>query len=118
MPCEKRTIALSKRAIVRFGFLGYSAPALLQFMPITKGAQKAHRSSLRKRVYNLRRKNAMADIVKKVRKAVAAGNVAEAEGMMPEAYKAIDKAAKRGVIKENTAARKKSRLVATIKRGK
>jgi ribosomal protein S20 len=35
---------------------------------------------------------------------------------MPTAYKAIDKAAKRGVIKPNTAARKKSRLAALIKR--
>ncbi len=31
--------------------------------------------------------------------------------MIKVAYKAIDKAAKRGVIKKNTAARKKSRLV-------
>ena len=30
--------------------------------------------------------------------------------MLPTAYKAIDKAMKRGVIKKNTAARKKSRL--------
>lgn len=60
----------------------------------------------------------MKDVVKKIRKSVAAGDTQTAEGMLPEAYKAIDKAAKRGVIKENTAARKKSRLVAAIKRGK
>ena len=34
----------------------------------------------------------------------------EAEKSLPELYKAIDKAAKRGVIKKNTASRKKSRL--------
>lgn len=87
-------------------------------MPITKGAEKAHRASLRKRVFNLRRKSVMGDVVKKIRKQISAGQVAEAEKSLPEAYKAIDKAAKRGVIKGNTAARKKSRLVAAIKKAK
>lgn len=87
-------------------------------MPITKGAHKAHRSSLRKHVFNVRRKTTMNDAVKKLRKTVAAGNTEEAQKMLPKAYKAIDKAAKRGVIKKNTAARKKSRLVAAIKKGK
>lgn len=85
-------------------------------MPITKGAQKAHRASLRKRVFNLRRKREMFEVVKDVRKHIAAGNKEEAQKLMPTAYKAIDKAAKRGVIKENTAARKKSRLVAALKK--
>lgn len=85
-------------------------------MPITKGAQKAHRASLKKRVFNMRRKAAMHDVVTRFRKALAAGQVKEAEAMLPEAFKAIDKAAKRGVIKDNTAGRKKSRLVSAIKR--
>lgn len=87
-------------------------------MPITKGAEKAHRASLRKRVFNVRRKSEMNEIVKKMRKLIAAGSAKEAESMLPTAYKAIDKAAKRGVIKDNTAARKKSRLVAAIKKVK
>ncbi len=87
-------------------------------MPITKGAEKAHRSSLRKHVFNQRRKTAMNDTVKKLRKAVQGGNKDEAQKMLPEAYKAIDKAAKRGIIKKNTAARKKSRLVAALKKAK
>ena len=85
-------------------------------MPITKGAEKAHRASLRKRVFNVRRKAEMHDTVKKLRKLIAGGQVKEAETLLPTAYKAIDKAAKRGVIKDNTAARKKSRLVAAIKK--
>jgi len=83
-------------------------------MPITTGAKKAHRRSLRKQVFNLRRRRVMNGIVKEVRSLIAAGNAKEAEAKLPEAYKAIDKAAKRGIIKENTAARKKSRLVASI----
>lgn len=79
-------------------------------MPITKGAQKAHRSSLKKRVYNVRRSRVMNEAVKKMRKLIADGDAKGAEALMPEVFKAIDKAAKRGVIKANTAARKKSRL--------
>lgn len=85
-------------------------------MAITKGAQKAHRSSLKKRVTNLRRTRAMNDVVKKVQKLISTGQTKEAEALVPKAYQAIDKAAKRGVIKDNTAARKKSRLVTAIKR--
>lgn len=87
-------------------------------MPITKGAKKAHRSSLRKRVYNLRRKRDMNGVIKEIRSLLSGGNAKDAEAKMPEAYKAIDKAAKRGVIKKNTAARKKSRLAAAIERVK
>jgi len=87
-------------------------------MPITKGAHKANRASLRKRVYNVRRKSEMSDVVKQLRKHIVAGEVKEAQAMLPVAYKAIDKAAKRGVIKDNTADRKKSRLSAAIKRAK
>jgi small subunit ribosomal protein S20 len=87
-------------------------------MPITRGAQKAHRSSLKKRVFNLRRKSAMNDAVKNIKKHVAAGQTKEAETLLPSAYQAIDKAAKRGVIKANTAARKKSRLAAAIAKKK
>lgn len=84
-------------------------------MAITKGAKKAIRSSAHKRVFNLRRKNAMNEAIKKIRKLASSGAKEEAGKLMPTAYKAIDKAAKRGIIKPNTAARKKSRLTATLK---
>ena len=85
-------------------------------MPITKGAQKAHRASLRKRVFNVRRKGAMNDVVKRIQKLIYDGKVEDAKKLVPEAYKTIDKAVKRGLIKANTGARKKSRLVSSIKR--
>ncbi len=87
-------------------------------MPITRGARKAHEASLRKRVFNVRRKSVMSDTVKKVKKLVVAGSVAEARALIPAAQQAIDKAAKRGIIKANTATRKVARLVAMVKRGK
>jgi small subunit ribosomal protein S20 len=84
-------------------------------MPITKGAAKAHRASERKKVFNIRRKSAMKDAEKAIDKAVTAGDAKQAKELLSTAYKAIDKAAKRGVIKDNTAARKKSRITARVK---
>ena len=84
-------------------------------MPITKGAKKAHIQSEKKRVFNIRRKSVMNDVVKEVNKAVLAKDANKTKELLPKAYKVIDKAAKRGVIKENTASRKKSRLTAKVK---
>ena len=83
-------------------------------MPITKSAKKALRASKRKTLFNLKRKNNLQDTVKKYKKLVAAKKMEEASKMIPELQKAIDKAAKKGVIKKNTASRKKSRLIKTI----
>ena len=85
-------------------------------MPIIKSAKKALRSSRRKKVFNDRRKEAFKDAVKDVKKLITDKKVKEAKNLLPKAYKAIDKAAKRGVIKKNAAARKKSRLSAAIKK--
>lgn len=84
-------------------------------MPITNAAKKALRSSRRKRIYNLRRKRVMKSAVKEVNDLLSKGEVQDAQQKLPEAYKAIDKAAKRGVIKDNTAARKKSNLSRAVK---
>lgn len=85
-------------------------------MAITSSAKKAQRSSAHKQVFNLRRKRALTSAVKEVRSLATAGDVATAQAKLSEAYKAIDKAAKRGVIKDNTASRKKSRLAKFIVR--
>jgi small subunit ribosomal protein S20 len=84
-------------------------------MPIMKSAKKAFRSSERKRVFNLRKKRAMNEIIKEIRTLVTEKKTKDANKLLPQAYKAIDKAVKRGVIKKNTAARKKSRLSKHIK---
>lgn len=85
-------------------------------MPIIKSAKKALRGSKRKHTFNLRRNKAMNETVKEVKKLTASKNKKEAEALLPKMYQAIDKAAKRGIIKKNTAARKKSRLVKSIKK--
>ena len=86
-------------------------------MAITKNAKKAHRASLKKHVFNVRRKRALTDTVKVVKKAIVT-DVKEAEKSLAAAFKAIDKAAKGGVIKKNAASRKKSRLAKAIGRAK
>ena len=83
-------------------------------MPIKESAKKALRQAKKHRVLNLARQKAAKDIVKKIKKMAIAGQKEEAKKLMAQAYQAIDKAAKRGVIKKNTAARKKSRLMRLI----
>jgi small subunit ribosomal protein S20 len=83
-------------------------------MAIKANAKRAIRVSERKRLFNVRRLDTMRSEVKTIKKLVLAGDITGAEKTLSLAYKAIDKAAKRGVIKENTAARKKSRLSAFI----
>lgn len=85
-------------------------------MAITAGAKRAIRVSARKRVYNIRRMDTMRDGIKALKKMVVAKNFTDAEKDLSSVYKAIDKAAKRGVIKKNTAARKKSRIVAFMRK--
>jgi small subunit ribosomal protein S20 len=80
-------------------------------MPIKKSAKKALRQSKRRATRNLKRKKAMKDVIKKIKKLLAAKKTEEAKKLIPLAYKAIDKAAKTGVIKKNAASRQKSRLM-------
>lgn len=78
-------------------------------MPITQSAKKAIRGSLRKKAFNDQRKRVMKEIMKRIEK-IAKTDKAEASKLLASAFATIDKAAKRGVIKKNNAARKKSRL--------
>lgn len=85
-------------------------------MPITKSAKKALRGSLKKRVVNIRRKKTIEVAVKNVKKIIAGTEKKVVTGVLSLAYKALDKAAKTGLIKKGAANRKKSRLAARIKK--
>ncbi|MDD3263068.1 MAG: 30S ribosomal protein S20 [Candidatus Absconditabacteria bacterium] len=78
-------------------------------MPVTKSAKKAHARSLKlqKRNYDfkLRMKMAIKKFMKNITKGV---DVAETE--VQALYKYIDKACKVGVLRKQTAARRKSRV--------
>ena len=78
-------------------------------MPITKNAKKAHRQSLTKKASNDR----VTKIYKEASKAVvklAKTDKSAAKALVPKAQAAIDKATKKGILKKNTASRKKSLL--------
>ena len=77
-------------------------------MAITQSAKKAHRVSQRKRIFNMRRKDALAGAIKDFKKEAS-------PKLLAAAYQAIDKAAKRGVISKNTASRKKAALARVLK---
>ena len=85
-------------------------------MPILKGAKKALRASVHKKAYNNTKRATLKDITKKIKRLSAQGKGKEAKALLSTAYQALDKAAKTGVIKKNTASRKKSRLAALIKK--
>ncbi|MFA6524587.1 MAG: 30S ribosomal protein S20 [Candidatus Paceibacterota bacterium] len=83
-------------------------------MPITKSAKKAIRVSSRKKAQNDQWKRKMKEIIKKIDK-LAKTEKKEAEKLLSSAFQTIDKAAKKGVIKKNNAANKKSRLSKLVK---
>ncbi len=85
-------------------------------MPILPAAKKALRQSVKRRVINDSRRRAMREQVKAVKVISVKKDAAAARAAMPKVMQAIDKAAKRGVIKKNTASRKKSRLAALLKK--
>ncbi len=83
-------------------------------MPITKSAKKALRQNIKRRIQNLKYKKKIKSLIKKVNFLIKQKNKEEAEKLLPQIYKALDKAAKRGVIKKNTASRKKARITKLI----
>jgi small subunit ribosomal protein S20 len=78
-------------------------------MAITKSAKKAHRASLRKKVFNDARRKALRGALKAVRGGAKDPKSAAA------AYQAIDKALKKGLIHKNTAARRKASVAKLLK---
>jgi small subunit ribosomal protein S20 len=79
-------------------------------MAITKSAKKALRQSIRRRAKNLAYKDKIKILLKEARSLVSQKKIKEAKALLSKIYKALDKAAKNGVIKKNTASRKKSRI--------
>ncbi|AKM84982.1 TPA: 30S ribosomal protein S20 [Patescibacteria group bacterium] len=77
-------------------------------MPIIKSAKKRVRSSARKRQLNSARRRSVKEAVKQTR-------VAPSAESLKTAFKALDKAAKRGVVHKNRVARLKSRLAKLVK---
>ena len=83
-------------------------------MPIKESAKKELRKGKKRREVNINRQKTMKDSLKKIKKLILGNKKEDAKKFISAAYQAIDKAAKRGIIKKNAAARKKSRLMKSL----
>jgi small subunit ribosomal protein S20 len=77
-------------------------------------AKKQYRQSLKHKARNRRNASQLKSQVKKLRQALAAGDAQAAKTLLSDTVGQIDKAAKKGVIHDNAAARSKSRLTRRV----
>ena len=85
-------------------------------MPIKKAAKKALRQSIKRRARNIRKKEKIKELLKEFKNLLSKKEIEKAKSLLPQIYKSLDKAAKTGLIKKNTASRKKSRITKSIKK--
>ena len=84
------------------------------FMPNTPSARKAVRKIARRTVFNRSRRSQMRTYIRKVEEAIAAGDAAGASEALRAAEPLIKRAAQKGIIHSNSAARKVSRLARKV----
>jgi small subunit ribosomal protein S20 len=84
----------------------------------TKSAIKNTRKSERKRRINQVHRSRARTYVKKARRLIEQGHLEEAETVVHQAVSALDKAAQKGIIHANNAARRKSRLMQRLNEAK
>jgi len=77
-------------------------------------AQKRMRQGEKRRARNRQNVSQLKTQVKKLRAAISEGNAEAAKKLLPETVGEIDKAAKKGVVHDNAAARYKSRLTRKV----
>lgn len=85
-------------------------------MPNIKSAKKRMRSSEKQRVGNLAVKTKVKTARRKTRETLAAGSADASVEAVRNYSSALDKAVKRGVIKKNTAIRRKKRAQAAVRK--
>jgi len=83
-------------------------------MAITKAAKKSLRQSKKRRRINIRRQTNLRTLLKEMKILVSQNKTEEAKKLLPKVYKVLDKSAKVGLIKKNTASRKKARISKSI----
>jgi small subunit ribosomal protein S20 len=84
----------------------------------TKSAQKQARTTQRKRLRNKSVRSQTKTMVKKAEELIFSGQVKQAEGEVVAAVSSLDKAAEKGIIHPNNAARRKSRLMKKLNQAK
>jgi small subunit ribosomal protein S20 len=74
------------------------------------------RQAERRRLRNKSTRSAVRTFIRKAERSIAAGLLDEARALVVQAQKALDKAAEKGIIHPNNAARRKSRLMQKLNR--
>lgn len=85
-------------------------------MAITASAKKAIRQNKKRRTRNLIYLNKIKQTLKEAKTFVLQKKYKEAKELLPKIYEILDKSAKVGVIKKNTASRKKSRMAKMVEK--
>ncbi|HEY32596.1 MAG TPA: 30S ribosomal protein S20 [Dehalococcoidia bacterium] len=80
-------------------------------MPITKSAKKQVRKDAKRRLHNRSIRSLCRTNVVKAGRLIASGELEEAREAVTVAISSLDKAAEKGVIHPNNAARRKARLL-------
>jgi small subunit ribosomal protein S20 len=78
-------------------------------------ARKRARQAVKQRAHNVGLRSSLRTAIKKVRKAIGAGDKAAAQAVFKESQSIIDSIADKKIMHKNAAARHKSRLSAAIK---
>ncbi len=87
-------------------------------MANTRSAAKQARGAIRRRARNRVQIGTVRTSEKKIRALAKAGKAEEAVKLLPEFQSQIDRAAKKGVVHQNTASRHKARVAALLKKTK
>ena len=83
-------------------------------MPNIKSSERSVKTDAERRAKNFAVRSTIRTATRKVVEATVAGQADDAKALLTNASKVIDKAAAKGVIHKNTAARKKSNLTAKV----
>jgi small subunit ribosomal protein S20 len=81
-------------------------------MPVQRAAYKALRQNRKAHARNLKVKNQLKKLAVQLRKAATAKKIDVVKTVSAAYLKALDRAAQKRVIHQNTAARKKARIIA------
>ena len=84
-------------------------------MANTYSALKRGRQTERRTEFNRKSKSRLRHQIREMRRAIASKDANAAAALLPKTFSLIDRSAKSGMIKKNTAARYKSRLHQRVK---
>ena len=87
-------------------------------MPNTKSAEKQVRATRRRQLRNKPVRSHSKTLVKKAEQFILTGQIKEAENEVVAAISSLDRAAEKGIIHPNNAARRKSRLMKKVNKVK